>query len=172
MSPVTTCPCFSSAYQCCSQVRTSLPDRSCFHCSRKCNAQRTHPWADKTCCTRSRSSARHSWPGSGTQIVPRVRYASASASAGWGWSCQNERLSLLTSHLHLKCTFWHHETIDRKNYFQKIESSVQMFKPGREKWKAVSYLHYVFRDYNVPAHIVGTQKWLENWDANCRRSLR
>lgn len=101
MSPVT--------YQCCSQVRTSLPDRSCFRCSRKCNARRTRPLADRTCCTRSRSSARRSWLVSGTQTEPPVRCESASASVGWGWSCQNERLSLLTSHLRLKREFWHRQ---------------------------------------------------------------
>lgn len=87
---------------CCSQVQTSLPGRFCFHCCHTYNARRTRLWADKTCCSRNRSSARRSWPGSGIQTGLRGRCASASAIAGWGWSCQNERLFLSTSHLHLK----------------------------------------------------------------------
>lgn len=97
------------AYLCCSQVRTSLPDTSCFHCSRMCNARRSRPVACKTCCSRSHSSARRSWPGSGTQTGPQGRCESASASAGWGWSCRNERLSLSVFHLLLKQQFWHHQ---------------------------------------------------------------
>lgn len=95
-------PSHQRPHLCCSQVQTSLPGRFCFHCCHTYNARRTRLWADKTCCSRNRSSARRSWPGSGIQTGLRGRCASASATAGWGWSCQNERLSLSTSHLHLK----------------------------------------------------------------------
>lgn len=164
MSAITTCCRLSSTYQCCSQVQTSLPNRSCFHCSRKCNAQRTHPWADKTCCTRSRSSARHSWPESGTHIAPQVRYESASASAGWGWSCRNERLSLLTSHLHLKC-----KILTPSTQTAKIESSVQILKPGREKRKAASYIRYKFSGCNVLVHTVGNHKCPKKFGCNLQK---
>lgn len=127
---------FSRAYLCCSQVQTSLQDMSCFHCSRMCSARRTHPLADKTCCSRSRSSARHSWPGSGTRTGPRGHCESASANAGWGWSYRNERLSLSTSHLHLKCQFWHNT--------EQYEFSVQSNVEGRKRKVESSSLHYAF----------------------------
>lgn len=124
-----------SAYLCCSQVRTSLPDTSCFHCSRMCNARRTHPWADKTCCSQSRSSAHHSWPWSGIQTGLLGRCESASAIAGWGWSCRSERLSLSTSHLYLNNKFNTINTATFFFFFLKIEFQsvfIECFEPGGE----------------------------------------
>lgn len=143
---------------CCSQVQTSLPGRFCFHCCHTYNARRTRLWADKTCCSRNRSSARRSWPGSGIQTGLRGRCASASAIAGWGWSCQNERLFLSTSHLHLKGGGGEGSTSSRTCEFQSkgkrntnfsvwffwVSSNVwaweEKTKTPQHQWNAASYI--------------------------------
>lgn len=92
----------TKAYLCYSQVQTSLPDMSYFHCCRTCNVRRTRFSACKTYCSQNRSSARHKWLGSDTRTVLRGRCESASASEGSGWSCQSETPFLLTSRPNLK----------------------------------------------------------------------